>query len=630
VSSSDGRVDYKSQVLAAIDIVDLISRTVALKKRGKDYVGLCPFHQEKTPSFTVSPTKQFFHCYGCKEGGNAIDFVIKRDRIEFLDALKLLGQQAGIEMPRFGVSKQAAGEKQGLLDANSAACAFFERTLADPVKGKPARDYLQSRGFDADSVRRFQIGLAPEGWDGLLKGAVGRKFSPQQLAAAGLAKARENGGGFYDTFRNRLMFPIRDETGRVIAFGGREMPGEQPNPPKYLNSPETAVFFKGRSVFGLDLARQKIVESRTVVVVEGYTDVVMAHQFGATNVVSILGTALTEQHVNVLRRFADRIVLLFDADTAGDTAVDRAVGLFLSQPVDMAIATLPGELDPDEFLLKEGAEGFERLIAAAPDALTYKWKRLVRQFGSDENDLTAQQKALEHYLELLASARGTGQMDNSRWVRWNTALAGVSKLTGIPLEELNRRLKSARPRPGQLTGVQSGAAGNRSEPINAGNPPAGPAANPVKRVLMARDRAERWILGILLLQPEQGQFQRLQRFIGVDDFADDLRRRLAETYWNYQRDEGEPVFNEFLGLLDDPALRELAIEVLDEAEALEDAKATLAEAVKHLEQERRLNEERKLIATLRRTSDETLADKDEVALLQQLQEKARQSNLRRV
>ena len=255
------------------------------------------------------------------------------------------------------------------------------------------------------------------------------------------------------------MFPIRDESGRVIAFGGRVMPGSQ-DPAKYLNSPETPLFSKSRCVFGLDLAKQKIVETRTAVVVEGYTDVVMAHQFGASNVVSILGTAMTEQHVNMLRRFADRIVLLFDADTAGDTAVDRAVGLFLTQEVDIAVASMPQGVDPDEYLLAHGAEGFNQLITAASDALLYKWKQLLRRFNDSGDSLTGQQKAVEEYLDVLAGARGSGPVDA---IRWGRALAQVSRLTEIPVEQLNRRFRPTRqagprlsaPSPGTLP--QAGA-----------------------------------------------------------------------------------------------------------------------------------------------------------------------------
>ncbi|MEA2736299.1 MAG: primase, partial [Humisphaera sp.] len=335
--SSNAGSDFKSRVLQATDIVDLIGRTVSLKRRGKDFVGLCPFHQEKTPSFHVSPSKQYFHCYGCKEGGNAIDFVIKRDRVVFIDALRTLGGMAGLEMPQFGVSREKTSERQQLLEACSSTCALFEKMLSHPEMGLSARNYLEQRGIDSESVKRFQIGFAPNAWDTVLRSNVANKFPPALLQQAGIVKSRENGNGFYDTFRNRLMFPIRDENARIVGFGGRVMPGSE-DPAKYLNSPETPLFSKSRCVFGLDLARQRIVETRTVAVVEGYTDVIMAHQFGATNVVSILGTAMTEQHVNILRRFADRIVLLFDADTAGETAVYRTVELFMTQPVDFAIA----------------------------------------------------------------------------------------------------------------------------------------------------------------------------------------------------------------------------------------------------------------------------------------------------
>ena len=598
--------DSKALVLQAIDIVQLIGQTVNLKKRGKDYVGLCPFHQEKTPSFHVSPGKQFFHCYGCKAGGNAIDFVIKRDRVEFREALEILARAAGIELPRFGGQKQNTGERQMLLDAQSAACALFEKLLAHEQIGHAAREYLASRGFNDDSIKRFQIGYAPDGWDNLLRHPSMKKFAPGILQIGGLIKARESGSGHYDTFRNRLMFPIRDETGRVIAFGGRAMPGSQ-DPAKYLNSPETPLFSKSRSIFGLDLARQKIVETRMAAVVEGYTDVVMAHQYGAGNVVSILGTAMTEQHVQVLRRFADRIVLLFDADSAGDLAVNRAVELFLTQPIEIAIASMPEGVDPDEFLLQHGADAFAKVLTQASDALTYKWKQLSREFQKT-GDLTAQQKAVQQYLDLLSSARGTGPVDP---IRWGGVLSRVSRLTEIPMEELHRRFKTTRPAP-RRTNAEAEA------PVKPAGPP---------RPLTARDRAERWILGILLNEPQR--WHDVQQHMHVQDFSDDARRRLADTYWLHQRDEGEPVFNQFLAVLD-AELTELAVSLLQEAEALAEVDQSLREALLFIEQSRRGEEERKLIAELRRTSDEKPDEAEEILLLKKLQEQARQPDLRRV
>jgi len=610
---------FKTQVLGSIDIVELIGRTVTLKRQGKDFVGLCPFHSEKSGSFHVSPSKQFFYCFGCKANGNAIDFIIKRDRLEFVDALRILGESLGLEMPRFGAGKQKAGERQALFDMQSAAGAFFQRSLENAEVGLAAREYLAKRGINGDSTRQFQIGYAPDSWDGLIRGPVGRKYPPDSLFTGGLVKKRDTGGGgFYDTFRNRLMFPIRDESSRVIAFGGRVMPGSQ-DPAKYLNSPETPLFSKSRCIFGIDLARQKIVESRTAVVVEGYTDVIMAHQFGASNVVSILGTALTEQHVGVLRRFADKIVLLFDADTAGDTAVDRAVGLFLTQPVDITIASMPQGVDPDEYLLEHGVAGFNEVIAAASDALAYKWKQLVRRFDESGNSLTGQQKAVDEYLTALAGARGSGPVDG---IRWGQILAQVGRLTGIPADQLHRRFRPSRQPSRRLSAppqTPPAQADEASEP-NTQSPPDEP---PVCRPLSAREIAERRLLGVLLVQPHR--WSAVQKQAGLDDFSDVLHRRLAEIYWTHQRDEGEPVFHEFLGSLETQSLRELAVVAVQEVEALDDPDTLVREALDYFIEDRGQQEQRKLLADVQR-NNASGADN----FLEKMQESARRPDLRRI
>lgn len=607
MSANRTGIDFKASILQATDIVELIGQTVALKRRGKDFVGLCPFHQEKTPSFHVSQSKQFFHCYGCKAGGNAIDFVMRRDRIEFMDAMRQLGERAGIEMPRHGGSNEKVSQRQVLLEAQSAAGVFFEKLLSHPTQGNAARQYLQQRGFNDQSIRRFQIGVAPDAWDGLLTSPVGRKYSPEILVQAGLIKPRERDGGFYDTFRNRLMFPIRDESGRIIAFGGRVMPGSQ-DPAKYLNSPETPLFSKSRCVYGLDLARQRAVETRTLVVVEGYTDVIMAHQFGVSNVVSSLGTALTEQHVGILRRFADRIVLLFDADSAGDMAANRAVELFLTQPVEILIASMPAGIDPDEFLQEQGAAAFEQIIDKAQDALSYTWKQLQLRLAGD-GTLTSQQKAVEEYLAMLAAARGSGPVDS---LRWGAILARVSRQTDIAVEELNRRFGRNNRRKPQATRVARPTAGVSYQEI----------------VFSARDRAERWVLGALLCRPEL--WHNVQQHVHVQDFSDPVRQRLAEVYWNHQRDEGEPVFSEFLGMLDSADLSSLAVELVNETEQWSDLDLLLADAVGHLASEHDRQERQKLMASFRRTNDATSpAAQSEVDMLKNLQEKARQGDLRR-
>jgi DNA primase len=603
--------DVRAQVLQATDIVELISQTVALKRRGGKFVGLCPFHQEKTPSFTVNPGRQAFYCFGCKAGGTAFDFVMKRDRVEFREALEILARAANIELPQFGGGKNAESknERQAMVEAHSAACRYYEGLLADAKVGRAAQAYLSERGFTGESLKKFQVGLALDAWDGLLKSPLMKRFGPQLLAQAGLVKQRERGEGYYDTFRNRIMFPIRNEQGQIIAFGGRVVPGST-DPAKYLNSPETPLFNKSRAIFGLDLARQRIVETRTVAVVEGYTDVVMAHQFGASNVVSPLGTALTEQHVGILRRFADRIVLLFDADSAGDAAVNRVVQLFLTQPVEISVASMPDGLDPDEFLLQYGVKAFDELLAGSADALGYAWKQLSRRFVSHAGDLTGQQKAVQEYLELLGGARGSGPVDT---IRWGAAVARVSRLVEIPVEELHRRFGGKRrtaalPAKGD---VRPAAAGPRQ--------PAVPTA---------QDSAERWVLGGVLLEPKR--WQQVQLSVQVEDFQEPVRRKLADIVWAHQREEGEPVFNELLAGLPEDSLRTLAIELVEEVEQLAETDQLLRGALEHFAEVRRKREDERTVAEARRVTGQNASEQSEVELLKRLQESARTPNLRRV
>ncbi len=503
-------------------------------------------------------------------------------------------------------AKEKRGERQALLDAHVGACGFFETLLGQP-EGAAAREYLAGRGFTAESIKKFRIGLAADSWDALAKSAVARKYTQPLLALGGLVKSRDRGEGYYDTFRNRIMFPIRDEGGRIIAFGGRVAPGST-DPAKYLNSPETPLFSKSRSIFGLDQARTRIVESRTAAVVEGYTDVIMAHQFGATNVVSVLGTAMTEQHVNVLRRFADRIVLLFDADTAGDAAVNRLVQLFLNQEVEIAVASLPGGLDPDEYLLQHGVEEFDKLLAEAADALTYAWRQMSRRFNAS-GDLTGKQKAAREYLEMLAAARGSGGAVDA--LRWGQILARVARLTEVPITDLQQRFKIKRggaPRP--LIAQLRGESNNRQpgEAVAAGIPGS----------LNGFERAQRWVLGVLLAEPSR--WHNVQQVMGVEDFSEEARRQLAQIYWDHQRDEGEPVFNEFLAALGDEGLRQLAIELVDEVSRLDDLGSTLDQALKHLALQRRNRQEQEVFVQ---------TQSGDVLALKKLQEQRREPDLRR-
>ncbi|MGA2499403.1 MAG: DNA primase [Tepidisphaeraceae bacterium] len=633
--------DVRAQILQATDLVELIGQTVALKRRGKTYAGLCPFHNEKTPSFHVNPARQYFTCFGCKASGTAFDFIMLRDRVDFRQAMEILARQAGIEIPHFGGEKFKPGERQLLLDLHQAAARFFENQLSLPLAAT-AREYLAKRGFTADALKKFCVGLAPVGWDNLLKSEVGRKFGTEALTLGGLVKARDNGSGHYDTFRNRIMFPIRNESGQIIAFGGRVVPGSE-DPAKYLNSPETPLFSKSRAIFGIDLAKQRIVETRTVSVVEGYTDVMMSHQFGATNVVSPLGTALTEQHVHVLRRFADRIVLLFDADSAGDDAVNRVVQLFLTQPVDICVATMPQGLDPDEFFLKFGVEAFDKMIVNASDALTYAWTNMLAQLQAAEGDLVARERATRQYLELLSKGAQGGTVDP---IRWGTALARVGRLTGIPVEELHRRFKPQkgktkpiRPpvqnKPNSAPSTQDSAPGTATDhgllttdsaTTATDHGPLTTNSGPVEDgPITGSQLAQRQIIGALLIEPSL--WNSVQVSVNIDSFAQGSLRRLAESYWNHQLDEGEPVLNEFLASLGDPELVNLAIELVQSVEQMADLKQTVEGAICFLREDMARTEQRQMHAQALEVRDASFEVMDD--LLRRTYKKAGQPDLRR-
>lgn len=597
--------DTTAQVREATDIVQLIAKTVSLKKRGRDYVGLCPFHQEKSPSFAVNPEKQLFYCYGCKAGGTVFDFVMKRDRIEFLDALKLLADEARIELPKFGGSKEKTSEKLKLLDAQVAASKFFRKIFLLDSRGKAARDYIRGRGFNDAILDEFKIGYAPDAWDALKDCPEVKDFEASLLQQAGLLKKREQGEGHYDTFRDRVMFPIRDESGKTIAFGGRRMK-DDPAVAKYLNSPETPLFSKSRCLYGLDLARQRIVETRTAVIVEGYTDVLMAHQYDVRNVVAVLGTALTEHHVNLLKRFADKIVLLYDADTAGEGAADRSLELFLTMPIEIAIATLPEGKDPDEVLMEVGKPGFEAILQKATPALEYLWDRLHRQYAESATDLTGQSRTIEEFLARIASVN----LETVDRMRLNAAMVRASKLTQIPVEELLRRVRS-----------------NRKPANGQGQRPANNAPIATKQVFSARDKTERLLIGAILNAPNH--WNDVQKTVKFEDFANADFRRLAEVMWDVYRNEGAIPLNEFLDLLESD-LKPQAVESALEAESKGNQSHLITQCLTDLRAENQREKDRNDSLKLKSSFQaNAMTEDEENEAFRRLMEQAKRPDLKR-
>src|SRR3989338_1171027 len=334
--------DVIDEIQTRADIAELIGRYVPLKRAGRHLKGLCPFHKERTASFTVNPEKQIFYCFGCQAGGNIFSFLMQHDRMTFPEAVRQLGEHVGVSIPEQG-SDEHRGIVEQLAALTEKACSYFERTLAHPEQGRAAREYLRERGVTEEGMRRFRLGLAPEGWTRLLEATQSAGVTPEQLEAAGLAIRGTRGQ--YDRFRSRLIFPILDARGRVVGFGGRSLDGRDP---KYLNSPETPLYTKGRHLFCLAQAKEAVTAGKTAVIVEGYFDCAVLAAGGIAHVVSPLGTALTEDQARLLKRYADQVVLAFDPDAAGETATLRGIDLAVEIGVQVRIANLPPGQDPDE------------------------------------------------------------------------------------------------------------------------------------------------------------------------------------------------------------------------------------------------------------------------------------------
>ncbi len=432
--------DILDEVARANDIVGVIQGYFPLKRAGKDYKALCPFHPEKTPSFTVSPAKQIFKCFGCGAGGSVFNFVMLKENLTFPEAVRVLAERAGVQLRTDPEARKRAGRIQRLRKALDWATRQFEAALRDPQTGRPAREYLAGRGIEKETIERFRIGFAPASWDRLLGLAQEAGASPEILEAAGLVTRRDDGSDYYDRFRNRVIFPILDTLSRPVAFGGRTLGDD---PAKYLNSPETALFRKAEHLYGLPQARQAIEGRRRAVVVEGYTDVVMAHQVGAANVVATLGTALTSDHVRTLKRYADEVVLVFDSDEAGERAADRAVELFLAEDVSVYVTNLPEGKDPFDVCRDEGAEGFASYVAGATEALEYKWALVRKEFGASASP-AAKRRALRAMLESLAQAPVLAA--DERNVRTEMLLGRVGATLEVSQEALRRELARIRRR----------------------------------------------------------------------------------------------------------------------------------------------------------------------------------------
>ncbi len=388
--------DFLEDLRNRLDIVDVVSSYIPLTRAGSNYKALCPFHEEKTPSFFVSPDKQIFHCFGCGKGGNVFTFVMEYEKVSFPEAVELLARKYGIPLPR----ERAGGQRpssgislKNIFAINELASRFYHKNLFSK-RGKPALDYLFSRGLTVKTIKEFRLGYAPGEWDEFVSLAKGKGASDRLILSSGLGIESER-GKVYDRFRNRIVFPVFDLQGRVVGFGGRVL--DPQDSPKYLNSPDTPVFKKSQLLYGLHRARS--FATQKLFLVEGYMDVIGLAQAGIKNAVACLGTSLTDTHLKILQRYAKELVLVFDPDTAGINAARRAVRLGLNLPMTIRVLFLPEGLDPDEFVLREGEEAFERLADSAEEGFEFLLRTTLA--GYDLDNPKQKSLALKELFDLL-------------------------------------------------------------------------------------------------------------------------------------------------------------------------------------------------------------------------------------
>jgi len=513
-----------NQIREATDIVELVGEQVALKSAGSNHRGLCPFHSEKTPSFHVSASKQIFKCFGCGAGGDVFKFVQLREGVSFSEARTMLGERAGIRLDAGRPGSDDRPDRRQLARVNKWAAEYFRKQLTGLTTGQPARQYLQQRRITPETADRFGLGYAHDRWDGLLSTAAGQSIPVKLLLAAGLVRSRREGSGHYDVFRHRLIFPIRDLSDRVIGFGGRALGDD---PAKYLNSAETALFEKGQNLYGLDQARQAIAEEGHAVLVEGYTDCLMAHQHGLRHVVATLGTALTERQVQLLRRFAERVTVVFDSDEAGQRAADRAIELFLTQQLAVRLAQVPEGKDPCDFLLTQGREAFEALLGEAIDALEHRWRAVAVACRADETP-AGQLRAVDEFLRTVATSEAFGAVDA---IRQGLLLNRMGKLLGMSGEQVRGRLGSAR-----RAAARSGRTGRVQE------------SSPSLASPSARDRAIRDMVEVLLNDPRE--YERVAAYLDPEQVEEP---RLAAIVAELRRCGGAAVeLAAFVGRFEHP------------------------------------------------------------------------------
>ena len=586
------RDDLKERVRDAVDIADVVGSYIALRRQGKAMVGLCPWHDDSRPSFQVNQERQTYRCWVCDVGGDVFNFLMRMEKVEFREALEQLADRAGITIPK-GRGGLAADDKAALWKTLSWAADRFHDCLRSHPEAGPARAYLAGRGLTPATIERFRLGFAPQSWDWLLRQAAVSGISAADLMRTGLAVERQGRSGHYDRFRGRVMFPIRDPQGRCIAFGGRVLPGPDADPAKYINSPETPLFSKSSMLYGLDTAREAMTQSRRAIVVEGYTDCLAARQAGIDDVVAVLGTALGERHAKLLRRYADRIVLVLDGDDAGRRRANEILDVLLAEPIDVRIARMPAGVDPCEFVLEQGRAAFEALVDGAGDPLEYRMDEALAALAPDAGD-DAALASIESVLKALAAVSPRSPLSPSqRRLREDQVLGRLSRRFGLSRDVLR----------GRMLELRSHA------------PAADEADRATPRLLPRLPAWDREVIEVLVGVPDSAGL--IVREVGAAGLESREARAVLQAAERLHGEGRQVALSDLLLEIEDPALQSLLVSV-DETSA-ERGPIDPHERINHLEDAlRRRSAERQAHASARTLKTSRLDSQSEAELLERL------------
>jgi DNA primase len=591
------RGDLVQRVKAANDIVDVVGTYVALRPVGPTFKGLCPFHDDHRPSFDVDPRRQRYRCWACGKFGDVLQFIQEHEKISFPEALELLARRAGITLEKTGDSQQNRGRAL-MLDVMRWAAEQFHQCLLEDPQAEVARDYVADRKLTLDTVRRWQLGFAPVNGEWLRRRASDAHLPEDILEQVGLIARRLEGNGYYDRFRDRVMFPIRDARGHVVGFGGRILPTSplSARAPKYYNSTETSLFSKSENLYGIDQARQAGAAAGYLAVVEGYTDVLMAHQHGIGQVVATMGTALNARHVAQLRRFVPRVVLVFDADAGGDTGADRALEVFVSHDVELKVATLPPGLDPCDLLVQQGPDPLRAALTNAVDVLEFKLNRVLH--GAAADGVEGRRRAVDEVLRVIALAPEMPGQAGA--VKRELLVTRIGQRLGLKEETLWARLHelqtAKRPADREPATPTDEYGSTEDEPKKAA-----PLELELLRVLLAEPSLV--AVAQTAIEPKTIEHPRL--------------RFLLEVLYRLNTEGEVPDLDHARPRIDNPALVAKALELQDQGRLHADRPGWLRQILARFEERRHLPVKQELQNQLHGASDHAQA----LELLRQLQKK---------